>query len=201
MGGMSAMFRPGGDYYAFEELDPSILKLLKEITDSKANTEVLDVGCGRGLLREALAKMGCRVTGIESHPDAVAECKDRLDGIIDHDPTDMVLFIEHLGGQVRDFVGDGGRWALKVTYSDEGDTLQGKGGGRELLMTLFKNDNQWDAINDVLEDGRVALYEKNILAGECVTYIDFGLSVPTKKRLWRGCPAAGRAISASCFSC
>ena len=31
MGGMSAMFRPGGDYYAFEELDPSILKLLKEM--------------------------------------------------------------------------------------------------------------------------------------------------------------------------
>jgi len=101
---MSAMFRPSDDYYAFEELDPSILALLKKITASKATTEVLDVGCGKGLLGEALSHMGCRVTGVESHATAAAESQKRLARVVEHDLTQAEGVINALGGQTFDVI-------------------------------------------------------------------------------------------------
>ena len=40
----------------------------------------------------------------------------------------VVLCIGHLGQQIESFVGDGGRWGLRVAYSFDGDTLLGTGG-------------------------------------------------------------------------
>ncbi|MBL6948979.1 MAG: NTP transferase domain-containing protein, partial [Rhodospirillales bacterium] len=42
--------------------------------------------------------------------------------------TRVIYAIGHRGEQIRDFVGDGGRWGLKVDYVDEGETLLGTGG-------------------------------------------------------------------------
>lgn len=39
--------------------------------------------------------------------------------------SDVVLCIGHLGDQIREFVGDGGQWGLRVRYSDEGSVQQG----------------------------------------------------------------------------
>jgi NDP-sugar pyrophosphorylase family protein len=40
----------------------------------------------------------------------------------------VVLCVAHLGDQVRDYVGDGKRWGLRVEYADEGKDLLGTGG-------------------------------------------------------------------------
>ncbi len=45
-----------------------------------------------------------------------------------------VLSIGHLGGQIRNFVGDGAEWELPVTYVEEGDELLGTGGAVRLAV-------------------------------------------------------------------
>jgi NDP-sugar pyrophosphorylase family protein len=45
---------------------------------------------------------------------------------------EIVYCIGHLGDQVREFVGDGERWGLRVRYVDEGDELRGTAGALRL---------------------------------------------------------------------
>jgi NDP-sugar pyrophosphorylase family protein len=42
--------------------------------------------------------------------------------------TDVVFAIGHLGGAIREFVGSGSSWKLRVRYSDEGNELRGTAG-------------------------------------------------------------------------
>jgi NDP-sugar pyrophosphorylase family protein len=46
--------------------------------------------------------------------------------------TDVVYCIAHLGGQVRDYVGNGDRFGLDVTYVDEGSQRRGTAGALRL---------------------------------------------------------------------
>jgi NDP-sugar pyrophosphorylase family protein len=46
--------------------------------------------------------------------------------------TDVVYCIAHLGDKIRDYVGDGSRWNLRVTYSDEGANRLGTAGALRL---------------------------------------------------------------------
>jgi MurNAc alpha-1-phosphate uridylyltransferase len=46
--------------------------------------------------------------------------------------TDVVYSIAHLGEQIRQHVGDGARYGLRVTYVDEGRELRGTGGAVRL---------------------------------------------------------------------
>ena len=48
--------------------------------------------------------------------------------------TDIVYCIGHLGDQIVDFVGDGSRWALNVSYVDEGTQLKGTGGALQMAL-------------------------------------------------------------------
>ena len=54
-----------------------------------AGGEVLDVGCATGELAAALGAAGCRVTGVESDPDAAAAAREHanvvLEGDIEHE--------------------------------------------------------------------------------------------------------------------
>ena len=124
----------------------------------------------------------------------------------------VVLCIGYLGGMVREVVGSGESFGLKVSYSEDGPNLLGTGGalakaipllgdnffvlygdsflpvnfsavqeffegsGRPALMTVLKNQNQWDNSNVLFVDGRLLEYNKREPRTE-MTYIDYGLGV------------------------
>ena len=54
--------------------------------------------------------------------------------------TDIVLCTGHLGEQIREYFGDGGRWGVQITYSYEKRPL-GTGGAIKLAERLIKEDN------------------------------------------------------------
>jgi len=128
-----------------------------------------------------------------------------------------VYAIGHLGGQIRDFAGDGSRWGLDVAYVDEGETLLGTGGavrgaideadvgdepnggflvlygdsylsidiaalwaasgdGGHPVMSVLRNDGQWDASNAAYDGAMVTCYEKGRSDGS-LGFIDYGISV------------------------
>lgn len=49
---------------------------------------------------------------------------------------DVVYSIGNLGEQIVRYVGDGGKWGLRVTYADEGDRRLGTAGGIRLALDL-----------------------------------------------------------------
>ncbi|MBF0561864.1 MAG: nucleotidyltransferase family protein [Alphaproteobacteria bacterium] len=51
--------------------------------------------------------------------------------------TEVVLCLGYLGGQVVAFVGDGGRFGLRVRYSHDGDRLMGTGGALRRALPLL----------------------------------------------------------------
>ena len=65
----------------------------------------------------------------------------------------VVYAIGHKGDQIRDFVGDGGRWGLNVAYSDEGETGRGTGGAVRLAVD-----------HGLLADGFLVLYGDSYLS-------------------------------------
>lgn len=123
-----------------------------------------------------------------------------------------VICAGFLGERISDFVGDGSRFDVEVSYSFDGQQLLGTGGalktalplldeaffvvygdsylpcdyasvqktfessGKSALMTVFHNDNQWDASNVEFAEGRIIAYDKR-LRTERMRHIDYGLGV------------------------
>jgi MurNAc alpha-1-phosphate uridylyltransferase len=54
-----------------------------------------------------------------------------------------------------------------------------RAGGLPALMTVYRNEDRWDASNAAFEDGRVVLYDKHGVSprGEPLRWIDYGLSI------------------------
>jgi MurNAc alpha-1-phosphate uridylyltransferase len=50
---------------------------------------------------------------------------------------DVVMCVSHLGDVIRAHVGDGGRFGLRVRYSDEGPSLLGTGGALRAALPLL----------------------------------------------------------------
>jgi MurNAc alpha-1-phosphate uridylyltransferase len=124
----------------------------------------------------------------------------------------VVLCIGYLGDMVREVVGSGESFGLKVSYSEDGPNLLGTGGAlakaipilgddffvlygdsflpvnfsavqeayekskRPALMTILKNQNQWDKSNVLFVDGRLLEYNKREPRVE-MSYIDYGIGV------------------------
>jgi N-acetyl-alpha-D-muramate 1-phosphate uridylyltransferase len=55
----------------------------------------------------------------------------------DQQITNVVLCVGHLGEQIREFVGDGDRWQIRVSYSFDGPTLLGTGGALRRALPLL----------------------------------------------------------------
>ena len=129
-----------------------------------------------------------------------------------HGLTDIVFLVGHLGEMVRDTLGDGGRWGVRLHYVFDGPMPLGTGGAirralpwlgdpffvlygdsylecdyeaveraffqseRSGLMTVCRNDDQWDRSNVLFENGRVVRYDK-IDRSPGMRHIDYGLGV------------------------
>jgi NDP-sugar pyrophosphorylase family protein len=141
--------------------------------------------------------------------------------------VDRVLYsIGYRGNMLRDFVGDGSRFGLRVTWVDEGAELRGTGGalrlaleqaaledaffvlygdsylpvrmedverawresGQPALMTVMRNDGQWDASNTVFAGGRVVVYDKSRPHEwrSRMRWIDYGMSILTRPLIAEG---------------
>jgi len=126
--------------------------------------------------------------------------------------SEVVLCVGYLGHMVRDLVGGGESFGLKVSYSEDGPSLLGTGGAlaraipllgdqffvlygdsflpvsfsdvqkayvdsrRPALMTVLKNQNQWDYSNVLFADDQIIEYNKHEPRAE-MSYIDYGLGV------------------------
>jgi NDP-sugar pyrophosphorylase family protein len=58
----------------------------------------------------------------------------QLGWLADHGVTDVVLSIGYRGDLLRDHVGDGGRFGVRVRYVDEGSELRGTAGALRLAL-------------------------------------------------------------------
>ncbi len=128
------------------------------------------------------------------------------------DITEVVICAGYLGEQIQDFVQDGARFGIKVSYSFDGEKLLGTGGAlhkalpllgdiflvmygdsyldtdyspilsyflsrdKRGLMTVFRNNNQWDKSNVLFKDGLILKYNKKSPVPE-MKHIDYGLSL------------------------
>jgi N-acetyl-alpha-D-muramate 1-phosphate uridylyltransferase len=130
----------------------------------------------------------------------------------------VVFCVAHLGEMIRDAIGDGSRWRLRIDYVFDGGTLLGTAGalkralpvlgdaffvlygdslltcdlptierafresGRPGLMTVFRNDDQWDRSNVLFRDGRLLRYDK-VNRTPDMQHIDYGLGVLTDRAI------------------
>lgn len=82
----------------------------------------------------------------------------QLSWLASQEVTNVLYCVGHLGGQIEDYVSDGGDWGLEVTYSREGENLLGTGGALRLALD-----------SDLLEDAFFVLYGDSYL---CVNLLD-----------------------------
>jgi len=66
--------------------------------------------------------------------------------------TDIVINLAWLGGLIRDHVGDGSRFGVRITYSDEGDFALETGGGIFAALPLLGADPFLVVSGDVWTD-------------------------------------------------
>lgn len=64
-------WRPEGAFRTLHDINPARLSYIERFVALK-DKRVLDMGCGGGILCEAMAKSGARVTGLDAEPDAIA---------------------------------------------------------------------------------------------------------------------------------
>jgi len=64
-------WRPEGAFRTLHDINPARLSYIEKFVALK-DKRILDIGCGGGILCEAMAKSGGRVTGLDAEPDAIA---------------------------------------------------------------------------------------------------------------------------------
>ncbi|RUO36569.1 bifunctional 2-polyprenyl-6-hydroxyphenol methylase/3-demethylubiquinol 3-O-methyltransferase UbiG [Aliidiomarina sanyensis] len=67
----SRWWDPEGDFRPLHQINPLRVEFVEQYGLGVAGKDIVDVGCGGGILTEALARAGGRVTGIDMSPDAL----------------------------------------------------------------------------------------------------------------------------------
>ena len=75
-----------------------------------------------------------------------------LAALADGGLRELVINLAWQGDQIRDHVGDGGRWGLQVHYSDEGEEALETGGGIRQALPLLGDDAFWLVNGDVYSE-------------------------------------------------
>jgi 2-polyprenyl-3-methyl-5-hydroxy-6-metoxy-1,4-benzoquinol methylase len=86
-------------YPYMEEVNDGILRQFRYLPEKG---DVLDVGCGRGQLGEAIRQLGWNVWGVENSPEACTTARARLDGLIERDLNDFEGVAAELKGRQFD---------------------------------------------------------------------------------------------------
>jgi NDP-sugar pyrophosphorylase family protein len=155
-------------------------------------------------------------------------CDWQLDLLASQGVERVLYSVGYKGEMIREHVGDGSRWGLRVDCVDEGERLRGTGGALRLaldlgkleeaffvlygdsylpidlaaveraweatdlpaLMTVFRNEDRWDASNAIYSDGTVELFDKSRPPDRVgdMKWIDYGLSVLTREPVAQWCP-------------
>jgi 2-polyprenyl-3-methyl-5-hydroxy-6-metoxy-1,4-benzoquinol methylase len=87
-------------YAYYEDVNWGLLRLW----GGRSDATILDVGCGRATTSERLRRLGNRVTGIESSPEAVEKAGERLDEVIAADLRHHEEIAGRLAGRTFDVV-------------------------------------------------------------------------------------------------
>lgn len=93
----SSWWDPQGESRPLHELNPARVRFIEERVDLRGRA-VLDVGCGGGILTEALAARGGRVTGIDVAQKALSVARLHLleSGLqVDYQESSAEAFAEH----------------------------------------------------------------------------------------------------------
>jgi 2-polyprenyl-6-hydroxyphenyl methylase/3-demethylubiquinone-9 3-methyltransferase len=93
----SSWWDPRGESRPLHELNPARVRFIEERVDLRGRA-VLDVGCGGGILAEALAARGGRVTGIDVARKALSVARLHLleSGLeVDYQESSAEAFAEH----------------------------------------------------------------------------------------------------------
>ena len=75
----------------------------------------------------------------------------QLEGLYVQGIREVVMCVGHFAEQIRNYVGDGTRFGLRVQYSDDGATLRGTGGAVRNALPLI-DDGCWVLYGDSLLD-------------------------------------------------
>lgn len=62
-----------------------------------------------------------------------------IENLVDGGFIDIVINLAHLGRQIRDYCGDGSRWGVSISYSDEGQTALETAGGIAHALPLLSS--------------------------------------------------------------
>jgi 2-polyprenyl-3-methyl-5-hydroxy-6-metoxy-1,4-benzoquinol methylase len=96
------MIHLGRSYPYMEEVNDGILRQFCRMGPGAGS--VLDVGCGRAALGEAIGQLGWRVCGIERSEEACLTAQQRLDRLIRADLLDEAAIERELGDAQFDFL-------------------------------------------------------------------------------------------------
>jgi 2-polyprenyl-6-hydroxyphenyl methylase/3-demethylubiquinone-9 3-methyltransferase len=75
----SQWWDPHGSLKTLHDINPVRLALIKQYVPLM-NSRILDIGCGGGILAEAMAKEGAVVTGLDAEPHAIDAARHHAEG-------------------------------------------------------------------------------------------------------------------------